>query len=143
MALWKKIGFGFGVLTFALTVIAVVGVSNFSLSGECRNEIISESNAPGNAMKYVVFQRDCGATTGFSTQVSLIKVGETLKNEGGNIFIADTNHDEAPSGAGGGPEVRIKWVSDTQLQIRHHQLVRIFRSERAIDGVLIDYETFN
>jgi len=134
---------GFVLVTFAMAIIAIVAISDFSLSGECRNETVSESNAPGNAVKYVVFQRDCGATTGYSTQVSLIKVGETLKNEGGNIFIADTNHVEAPSGAGGGPEVRIKWVSDTHLQIHHHQLARVFRAERAVDGVQIDYETFN
>jgi hypothetical protein len=142
MVLWQKISFG--MVTFALAVIAGVTVSNFSLSGagECRNQIISESNAPGDAMKYVVFQRDCGATTGFSTQVSLIKVGETLKNEVGNAFIADTNHDEAPSGAGGGSEVRIKWVSDTHIEIHHHQFTRVFRAERAVDGVQVDYETF-
>ncbi len=141
MAFWKKIGFG--MVTFTLGIIAVVAISDFSLSGECRNETVSELNAPGNAVKYVVFQRNCGATTGFSTQVSLIKVGETLKNEGGNIFIADTNHDRAPSGVGGGPEVRIKWVSDTHLQIHHHQLARVFLAERTIDGMRIDYETFN
>ncbi len=141
MALLKTIGFG--MVTFALAIFVFVTISDFSLSGECRNEILSELNAPGNAVKYVVFQRDCGETTGFSTQVSLIKVGETLKNESGNIFIADTNHHKAPTGVGGGPEVRIKWVSDTHLQIRHHQMVRAFLAERNNNGVRIDYETFN
>ena len=141
MALWKKIGFG--MVAFALAIFAVVAISDFSLSGECRNEIVSELNAPGNTVKYVVFQRDCAATTGFSTQVSLIKVGEALKNESGNIFIADTNHDKAPSGVGGGPEVRIEWVSNTHLHIHHHQMARVFLAERTSDGVRIDYETFN
>lgn len=141
MALWKKIGLG--MVAFALGMVAVVAISDFSVSGECRNESVSELNAPGNAVKFVVFQRNCGVTTGFSTQVSLLKVGETLKNEVGNIFIADTNHGRAPSGVGGGPEVRIKWVSDTHLQIHHHQLVRIFLAEKNIGGVRIDYATFN
>ncbi len=141
MGQWKKIGFG--TAAFALAAVAVVAISNFSLFGECQNEIISQSNSPGNAVKYVVFQRGCGATTGFSTQVSLIKVGETLKNESGNMFVADTNHGAAPSSEYGGPEVRLEWFSDTHLQIRHHQLARIFRSERAVNGVQIDYETFN
>lgn len=130
-------------VAFALGMVAVVAISDFSVSGECRNESVSELNAPGNAVKFVVFQRDCGVTTGFSTQVSLLKVGETLKNEGGNIFIADTNHGRAPSGVGGGPEVRIKWVSDRHLQIHHHQSVRIFLAEENIGGVRIDYATFN
>ncbi len=141
MALWKKIGLG--MVALALGMVAVVAISDFSVSGECRNESVSELNAPGNAVKFVVFERDCGVTTGFSTQVSLLKVGETLKNEGGNIFIADTNHGRAPSGVGGGPEVRIKWVSDTHLQIHHHQFARVFLAEKTIGGVRIDYATFN
>jgi hypothetical protein len=32
-------------------------------------------------LNIVVFQRDCGATTGFSTQVSIIEIGEELPNQ--------------------------------------------------------------
>ncbi len=42
-----------------------------NLAGACGNEILKEVRSPTGKMKGVVFQRDCGATTGFSTQVSV------------------------------------------------------------------------
>jgi hypothetical protein len=37
----------------------------------CGNYVVAEKISPDGRRKVVVFQRDCGATTGFSTQVSL------------------------------------------------------------------------
>jgi hypothetical protein len=140
MALSKNNGLGLSVLAFA--AVASIAVSNFSILGECRNEIVSESNSPGNAMKYVVFQRDCGATTGFSTQISLLDGDQDMDNEAGNLFVADTNHGEAPAGTGGGPEVRISWLSKEKLQIHYHPAARIIRAEKGFKGISVNYGTF-
>jgi hypothetical protein len=37
----------------------------------------------------VAFERDCGATTGLSSHVSILPVDELLENDPGNIFIVD------------------------------------------------------
>ena len=42
----------------------------------CGNEILSEMRSPDGRLKFIVFQRDCGATTAFSTQVSIIPSGD-------------------------------------------------------------------
>lgn len=73
----------------------------------CGNTLLAETPSPEGNLRAVVFERNCGATTSFSTQVSVIESGSTLPNEGGNVFIATTGHGKAPSDQGWGPDVQI------------------------------------
>ena len=109
----------------------------------CGNDVLTEARSPDGRLKAVVFQRDCGATTGFSTQVSVIPSGESLltaptwlrSTEGGNVFVADTNHGKAPSGPGGGPVVKVEWLDATHLRITRDNRARVFKSAASIHGV--------
>ena len=79
-------------------------------ASSCTNTILSEVTSPGAELKAVVFSRDCGATIGFSTQVSVLPAGAQLRpSEGGNLFAVDTAHSAAASG-GGGPAVHVEYV---------------------------------
>lgn len=106
----------------------------------CGNKILNTVALNEGRLKAVIFQRDCGATTGFSTQVSLIQTNESLPNKGGNVFVADTNHGSAPSGEGGGPEVKIEIISSDHIKILTHQNARIFKSEPTWKDIAISYE---
>lgn len=108
--------------------------------GLCNNDIITEMPSPSGTRKAVVFQRDCGATTGFSTQVSVLPAREELPPDGGNVFVADDDHGQAPSGPGGGPAVEVVWLREERLLIRHHPLARVFRSEPSVGNVVVEYE---
>ncbi|HEX8473905.1 MAG TPA: hypothetical protein VF666_07715 [Pyrinomonadaceae bacterium] len=94
-------------LLFALVILLLplVSVACLDLSDGCGNELLGEAQAPGGKWKAVVFQRDCGATTSYSTQISILRIDEWLVNEGGNVFVVDTNHGQAPGGRGGDPVV--------------------------------------
>jgi hypothetical protein len=105
----------------------------------CRNQVLEEVPAPSKPLRAVVFQRDCGATTGFSTQVSVLPAGARLPAAHGNAFDASTDRGAAPSGAGGGPEVSVRWVDDTRLLIRHHQKAHIHFAHTEVDGITIEY----
>lgn len=105
----------------------------------CGNSLLGEYPSPDRARKLVVFQRDCGATTGFSTQASLVRVGAGLANEIGNVFVSDTNHGAAPSGPGGGPYLGVLWQSPTIVQLSYHPATRVSKSETKLDGVSISY----
>jgi len=99
----KIIGVSFGVIVL---ILFVVEYSN--ISGMCANTIITSSSSPNNKWKVVLFERNCGATTGFSSQISLLKPDEELSNEAGNIYIAE-----------GYPEgYNLKWESDTSVLIK-------------------------
>jgi hypothetical protein len=74
------------IATFTLIIaLAGGGVACLSLAGDCSNQIIKQIPSPNGKMKAVVFQRDCGATTGFNTQVSVLLSNQQLPDEGGNV----------------------------------------------------------
>lgn len=111
------------------------------LAGACANDVIAEKVSPDGALKALVFQRDCGATTGFSTQVSVVPADDSAPSGSGNVFIADRKHGAAPAGPGGGPWVALAWSTPRSLVVTHHPAARIFKAEAERDGVSILYST--
>ena len=108
MKVWKKIAISFGIVVVGLP-LAIAGLFIYATSDMCGNEVYSEVLSPNGEHKVVVFQRDCGATTGFSTQISIIDSDDELENESGNIYIVDGQPTDV--------SLRVKWVSNTELRI--------------------------
>lgn len=108
--------------------------------GMCGNSVVQEATSPGKQAKAIVFQRDCGATTGFTTHVSVIGTGGSLPNKGGNLLVVDTDNGVAPRGPHGGPTVSIEWQEEGLLVVRHHPAVRKHRQEYELEGVRVRYE---
>lgn len=92
--------------------LAIVGLFFYATRDLCGNEVYSEDLSPDKEHKVVVFQRDCGATTGYSTQVSIIDSSDNLKNESGNIYIIDGHPKDVSPGA--------RWISNTELRIERN-----------------------
>jgi len=113
------------------------------IGSACKNSIIQELQSPNNIYKIVIFSRDCGATTGVSTQVSILKKNKNIKNKSGNICVADTDHDKAPSGPGGGPDIKAIWLGDNLVEIELHEYARVFKQEREYDGITIKYKSIS
>lgn len=108
MKLWMKIIISVVAVVCAIPLLAI-GVFLCATSDMCGNYPHKEYLSPNKDYKAVVFQRDCGATTGFSTQISIIAAGDELDNEGGNIYVIKGHpEDVAPS---------LIWRSNSQLQI--------------------------
>lgn len=53
----------------------------------CGNVEQQRVSSPDGKRDIVVFERDCGATTDFSTQVSIIRRGGRLPHSAGNTYI--------------------------------------------------------
>lgn len=119
---------------FVLGILALGGCSN-----GCGNRVISRADAPDGLHTAVMFQRDCGATTGFSTQISVLKAGAE-PSDGGNAFRADTDHGAAASGDWGGPWSEMKWIDDGTLLVRYASGSRIFEQSQQVSGVRINFE---
>ena len=113
----------------------------FDFGDGCANDQLADRTSPDGRWHAVVFQRDCGATTGFSTQVGVLAAGDSLRNEGGNAFTADDDHGAAPAGPGGGPAVSIRWLAPDTLEVRFHPRSRIFTREARVGAVEIRYVT--
>jgi hypothetical protein len=129
-----------------LAVIGVVGVTalvlplllfSYLFGDMCRNEVDGRYASPDGRHELVVFNRSCGATTSFSTQASLLEVGHELPNDSGNLFVADTNRGEAPTG-----ELRVRWDGPRFLTLSYHEKCQVFLAEKERNGVRVWYVTF-
>jgi hypothetical protein len=109
-------------------------------ASSCGNTVITETTSPAKRFKAVVFQRDCGATSGFSTQVSIVSAADSLPDEAGNTFTSDTDHGAAPASPAGGPKVSIEWEGEDSLLIRHHPKARVFTKQSTVNGALVRYQ---
>lgn len=127
---------GTGIVVLAVVVAIALYVIADAM---CQNEVLSDVRSPDGKYRVITFQRDCGATSDFSTQVSVIPAWWYLRNVSGNLFVADTDHGKAPSGPGGGPDVRVMWMSPSLLSISYHPDARVFKSESAVGSVSVTY----
>lgn len=120
----------------------------YSFSNLCAETLISGSPSPNKKIKVVVFQIDCGATTGFNTHVSIIPINNSPLKKSKDFFkpkvffSADTDHGKAPSKKKQGPEIKLHWKSDTNLEVKSHINARVFHSEKSSSGVTVKYKTF-
>lgn len=101
-------------LTALLVVVvipaAVLAVLISYADDSCGNTIHAVHLSPDQSQQAVVFERSCGATTGFSTQVSVINSQQALPNNKGNIYIiAGHPQQVAPD---------IAWLADDKLLIK-------------------------
>lgn len=137
----RAFGIAFGVVLSLLIGGSVI--HHVAFDGMCGNEKLAEHVSPDGASAVVVFVRNCGATTPFSTQASILRPAAELANDDGTLFSADTDHGRSPAGPGGGPEVRVYWEDARHVLLRHHAKARVFRAERVDGEVTVRYETFN
>lgn len=108
----------------ALISAGFVAFMMYLFSDMCGNYEYSTLQSPDAKYKAVIFQRDCGATTGFSTQISILSANEDLINESGNIFTMDGHpNDVAP---------KVEWLNDTTLKITRSSANTVYLSETSL-----------
>jgi hypothetical protein len=144
MLTWKKLTLWVAG-TLIVIVVGCAALLDHLFDDMCATTVIDQFASPSNKLKAVLFQIDCGATTGFNTQVSIVP-GSTVAMQKNSLpksfFAAGGYHGQAPSGESGAPEVRVFWKSDDRLEIQHHAVNRIIRAEKYSSGVAIEYTTF-
>lgn len=113
----------------AFSAILALGLAACSDADLCGNEIVADVVSPSGARHAIVFLRDCGATTGFSTQLSILPAGEALPEDGGNAVILD---DRVP--------LTVQWVSETELLVKGAGSKVVFRHERSVADVRVRVE---
>jgi hypothetical protein len=118
-----------------------MALSTMTVSGShaCSNRVIARTDAPDGRLTATLFQRNCGATTGFSTQISILAPDEQPVGIG-NTFRADTDHGTAHAGEWGGPWAEIEWISSSRLLVRYAAKARIFAQKDNVLGVRVGYD---
>jgi hypothetical protein len=96
----------------------------------CRNENLASRDNPARTLKLIKFDRDCGATTGNSVQISVLKFQESLQNLGGNIFISK-NYDK---------DIDMAWENDSTILIQYPKKLVIIKREDQYDNLKVKYQ---
>ena len=119
-----------GALSFGAAVLVIVWWI-FTLPPLCGNEVIQEAVSPDGTRRAVLFQRDCGATTGFTTQISIIESSGELPNEGGNVFVTDGHPDQT--------RTELVWSDAMSLIIITMARDIASKAESQVDSVTVNY----
>ncbi len=125
-ALWSVAG----ILVLFLAARAFMEIT-FSGWGFCANTIYQETHSPDKSHKAVVFERNCGATTGFSTQVSVLNPSEALPEGKGNTYIA-AGHPQHT-------KLQLNWRKNDHLVITNSETNAI-KSANQVGSIQISFE---
>jgi hypothetical protein len=105
------------------TAIALSGCDSVT----CENEISARLPSPAGRLEAVVFERGCGATTDFNTQLSIVPVGG-MPEAAGNALILD---DSVP--------LTLAWQNERELRVTGLGSSRPLKQEGSVQGVSVSY----
>lgn len=136
MVTWKKwiIRSVVALLAFAGVVIGLGAIALDRLADNmCATSIFAKEISPDRKTQAVLFQIDCGATTGFNRQVSIVS---------SNLDLTKKNPDlqTSPFAAHGEPQVKMVWLSADRLEISYPENAKVLRLEPKSKGVAIEYK---
>ena len=115
-----------------LVLLSAAWLSLLALSacGVCSDQVLSESSPDGGGVTATVFVRNCGATTDFSTIVSLHGSKDGFRSDRDVVFVVK-----------GRPEVKATWDGPRTLAITCPGCLRanIYRQVTAVADMDIIY----
>ncbi|WP_026575582.1 hypothetical protein [Bacillus sp. UNC438CL73TsuS30] len=111
-------------------IIAVYFAGKYALDAffgdMCGNEIKQKMPSPNSENVAYIFERNCGATTGLSPQLSILKKDEKFQNESGNTFGSDK-------------EFSIEWLNDKNLNVIYDKSSETYKMDKKVNGIRIYY----
>ena len=123
------LGLGIGLLVIATGCALFFFLASPFGRDLCGNDIVAENVSPNGQLKAITFRRDCGATTSYSIQVSILPTARKLPNEGGNILVLKDD-----------PALVVHWVDDHHLRISGGGASTSFLRLTDFHNIHIDYQ---
>lgn len=106
----------------------------------CKNDSFKEFRSPSGKWKIMVFQRSCGATTDFSTQVSLLPSQSPPPKKAGNVLSIDSDHGRIAVDSNGLVDVHVTFSGDSTVTLAYPVQARVFAAVTDRDGVAVRHE---
>lgn len=117
-------------LIITLIIISIFMVGKYTLDSifgdMCGNEVIQAVPSPNGKKVAYLFNRDCGATTSVSFQLSIMDKDDRLPNKSGNTFVSDG-------------EFTIEWVNEKSLRIYYKVSSRTYEMDTRVNGIKVEY----
>ena len=108
--------------------ILIFGSLYFLLPDLCGNQVISKSLSPNDKLVAYVFERNCGATTDYSYQLSILDSDQKLKNKSGNTFRSAQRFE-------------IKWGNPYELSVNYPKGAEVFKKKKYMGQIKVHYES--
>ena len=94
----------------------------------CENVEVRRLPSPDGRLDLVVFERNCGATTDFSSQVSLVPHGASVDDRPGNVYIY-----------GHRVPLALTWHSAAAIAVHYPPGFRGLTEARSVRGVSVEF----
>ena len=99
---------------------------DFLFEDMCGNDIKQKIPSPSGEKVAYVFERSCGATTGFSPQLSILNNENEFQNESGNTFRSDK-------------EFSIEWLGEKNLKVNYDKSSETSEMDKRVNGIKVEY----
>ncbi|OIK08187.1 hypothetical protein [Bacillus sp. MUM 13] len=99
---------------------------DFLFADMCGNDIKQKIPSPSGENIAYIFERSCGATTGFSPQLSILNKDDDFQNESGNTFRSDK-------------DFSIEWLNDKNLKVIYDKSSETSEMDKKVNGIMIEY----
>lgn len=132
------------VLIAASVAVAAIGIGGYVAlrrfeSSMCGESVVRRIPSPDGRLEAVIFESDCGATTDFGTNLSVVRTGTKVENDVGNLLTADSDHGRATVDSGYVIHLSVDWVGSDSLIVRYDRRARVFRQRNGVHGVSVTY----
>src|ERR1041385_8380674 len=126
-------------LAGAVLTAGYIGLRQFTNS-ICSLDVIRRMPSPDGRFEAVLFQRNCGATTNFATNLSITRSGSTISNAPGNLLVADSDHGRAPLDSGYVVRVTVRWVTPDSVIVHYDSRAHVYKQSMRAHGVSVAYQ---
>ncbi|MFC7625445.1 hypothetical protein [Microlunatus sp. GCM10028923] len=128
-----------GLGALLLILLGVLGAAGCSTGPDlCERTEVKRVAAPEGDRAAVVFVKNCGATTGYSTHVSVVAPDQAVGDDN-EIFSADGDDGVVPLGPDNALALRVTWSAADRLMIEYPAGTRIFTQQPDRGPIKIDY----
>jgi hypothetical protein len=133
-----------GVVLAILIICAVVWVGPLAVVRSW-TEVVGDVPSPDGKWDVVLMVRNAGATTDYSTQLSVVPAGARASRElalcrPGNVFIADGNQGAVAVNDRGFMHVDVVWQSPNIVLVTFPLSAHVFKQERRFRSVTVSYD---
>lgn len=128
-------------ITLAILISGLVGCSSL-----CQDTVVSKHSSPDGRFVAVVFYRNCGATTPFTTEISVMRSGEDAVSEGpeGNILsMTDPPGSKETLSRNGVIEARVTWKSPQLLAISTPRRAVVGKRVSHVGDIKVEFSDFD
>lgn len=112
-----------------ISSVALCGCSLFEGLAPCDTQVQKQVRSPGGQYVATVFHRECGATTGFNTQVGIRRSSKAFDPQSGQVLAIAGQHD-----------VTLAWIGNTRLVVSFPP-DRVYNEQRSWEDVQVEYKT--